>query len=131
MAPPDLESIRTLLSGNEIELGVLFGSAARGALRRDSDIDIGIVPGRRFSLDEELALGVALEETLGREVDLVRLDHASTLLRFQASRGRCLHQGRPGAFSDFVARALLEYEDLKPILRRCAGGMFRRLREGA
>jgi hypothetical protein len=33
-----------------------------------------------------------------------------------------------GAFADFVARALVEHEDLRPILLRCAAGMFRRLK---
>ena len=113
-----------------VEVAILFGSAASGRLRPDSDIDIGILwsVGRDMGLDEELALGADLEHVFGREIDLVRLDRASTLLRFEASRGRCLYESRAGAFADFVARALLEYEDLRPILRRCATGMFRRLK---
>jgi predicted nucleotidyltransferase len=123
-------SVGRLLAGAGVELAILFGSAASGKLRPDSDIDIGILwaSGRDIGLDGELALGAELERVLGREVDLVRLDTASTLLRFEASRGRCLHEAREGAFADFVARALLEYEDLRPILHRCAEGMFRRLR---
>jgi predicted nucleotidyltransferase len=121
---------RSLLASAGVEVAILFGSAASGKLRPDSDIDIGILAsvGRDIGLDGELALGAALERIFGREVDLVRLDTASTLLRFEASQGRCLHEEREGAFADFVARALLEYEDLRPILRRCAEGMFRRLK---
>jgi hypothetical protein len=69
-----------------------------------------------------------MEQILGREVDLVRLDTSSTLLRFEASQGRRLYEARVGAFADFVARALLEHEDLRPILLRCAAGMFRHLK---
>ena len=125
--PPTLAS---LLASAGVEVAILFGSAAEGRLRPDSDIDIGILcsVGRDMGLDGELALGADLERVFGREVDLVRLDTASTLLRFEASHGRCLHEARENAFADFVARALLEYEDLRPILRRCAEGMFRRLK---
>jgi predicted nucleotidyltransferase len=119
---------RSLLASAGVEVAILFGSAASGKLRPDSDIDIGILSGRDIGFDGELALGADLERVFGREVDLVRLDAASTLLRFEASRGRCLYEARAGAFADFVARALLEYEDLRPILRRCAEGMFRRLK---
>jgi uncharacterized protein len=120
-----------LLSAAGVEVAILFGSAATGKLRPDSDIDIGILPppGRDIGFPAELALGADLERVLGREVDLVRLDAASTLLRFEASRGRCLFEARPEAFADFVARALFEYDDLRPFMQRCAAGMFRRLRE--
>lgn len=113
-----------------VELAVLFGSAAKGKLRPDSDIDIGILPSSAGAIgfEDELALGAELERILGREVDLVRLDTASTVLRFEASQGRRLYESRPGAFADFVARALVEYEDLRPILLRCAAGMFRKLK---
>jgi len=112
-----------------VELAMLFGSTAAGKQRPDSDIDIGILllPGRTLSFEHELALAADLDEILGGEVDLVRLDAASTVLRFEASRGRRVFEARPGAHADFVARALVEYEDLRPILLRCAEGMFRRM----
>ena len=81
-----------------------------------------------MGFDEELALAAELDKMLGGEVDLVRLDTASTLLRFEASQGRHLYEARVGAFADFVARSLVEHEDLRPILLRCAAGMFRRLK---
>jgi uncharacterized protein len=123
-------AVARLLSQAGVEVAILFGSAASGRLRPDSDIDIGILPGPDRAVDfaSELTLATELEQALGREVDLVRLDEASTLLRFEASQGRCLLEARPGAFADFVARALLEHEDLRPILLRCAAGMFSRLK---
>jgi predicted nucleotidyltransferase len=123
-------AVGRLLAKAGVEVAILFGSAAKGRLRPDSDIDIGILPlpDRALSFNEELALAAELEQLLGREVDLVRLDTASTLLRFEASQGRHLYEARVGAFADFVARALVEHEDLRPILLRCAAGMFRRLK---
>jgi uncharacterized protein len=123
-------AVARLLSQAGVEVAILFGSAASGKLRPDSDIDIGILPASDRSLDfaGELTLAAELEQVLGREVDLVRLDEASTLLRFEASHGHCLLEARPGAFADFVAHALLEHEDLRPILLRCAAGMFSHLK---
>jgi predicted nucleotidyltransferase len=125
-------AVARLLSQAGVEVAILFGSAASGKLRPDSDIDIDIgillAPDRVLDFASELTLATELEQVLGREVDLVRLDEASTLLRFEASQGRCLVEARPGAFADFVARALLEHEDLRPILLRCAAGMFSRLK---
>ena len=122
-------TVTRLLSQAGVELAILFGSAAAGKLRPDSDIDIGILlaPDRELDFNGELKLATELEQALGREVDLVRLDNASTLLRFEAAQGRCVLEARPGAFADFAARALLEHEDLRPILLRCAAGMFSRL----
>jgi predicted nucleotidyltransferase len=123
-------AVGRLLAQAGVEVAILFGSAAKGRLRPDSDIDIGILPSpdRVFGFDEELALAIELDKMLGREVDLVRLDTASTLLRFEVSQGRRLYEARVGAFADFVARALVEHEDLRPILLRCAAGMYRRLK---
>jgi predicted nucleotidyltransferase len=123
-------AVGRLLARAGVEVAILFGSAAKGRLRPDSDIDIGILPSpdRVLGFEEELALAAELDKILGREVDLVRLDNASTLLRFEVSQGRRLYEARVGAFADFVARALVEHEDLRPILLRCAAGMYRRLK---
>lgn len=60
-----------------------FGSTAAGVARRDSDVDLGLLarqpldPAGRFELQEELAL------RLHRDVDLVDLRRASTVMRMQ------------------------------------------------
>ena len=78
-------AVGRLLARAGVEVAILFGSAAKGRLRPDSDIDIGILPSpdRVLGFDEELALAAELDKMLGGEVDLVRLDTASTLLRFE------------------------------------------------
>ena len=56
-------------------------------MRPDSDVDVGIVPNEDGpSLAEELALQAELSRACGREVDLVRLDHADLLLRWEVAR---------------------------------------------
>src|SRR5688500_16172319 len=63
-----------------VRLAVMFGSAARGTARSDSDVDVGVL----LDDDDGLpALRVALERVVGRSVDLVSLRTAPPLLRFE------------------------------------------------
>jgi predicted nucleotidyltransferase len=121
-------AVQAILAGHGVALAVLFGSGARGTARADSDVDIGVrLVGGELTLEHDLELTVALERALHREVDLVDLDRATPLLRREAARGRCLYEREPGAFGDFVARALLEFDDVQPHLVRCGRGMLRKL----
>lgn len=120
--------IEPILSAAPVELAILYGSTASGTAGPDSDVDIAVklVHGATLSLDERLDLGAALERALHREVDLVVLDEATPLLRHEAAQGECLYERTPGAFGDFVARALLEWDDVRPHFVRCARAMMRR-----
>jgi predicted nucleotidyltransferase len=76
-----------LAAGPRLRLAMLFGSAAKGTMRPDSDVDVAILPeDPDLPLRAELGLQVALTEAAGREVDLARLDRASTLLKWQVAR---------------------------------------------
>jgi predicted nucleotidyltransferase len=112
--PALIEELRRVLeTGPPLRLAVLFGSGARRGLRADSDLDIGIVPrDPDLSLAAELDLQARLERVSRRHVDLVRLDAASTLLRWEAARHAVLILAdRPGELSRFVAAAALEHAD--------------------
>ena len=83
-----------------------FGSQAKGTARPASDIDLAIlsrdpIPNlRRFELAQELAI------RLHRDVDLVDLRTASTVMRMQViSTGECLftvNDRLQGEFEDLV-----------------------------
>jgi len=83
-----------------------FGSQAKGTARPDSDVDLAIlsrepIPNlRRFELAQELAT------QLHRDVDLVDLRTASTVMRMQViSSGECLFKVSDrlqGEFEDLV-----------------------------
>ncbi|MEK9180628.1 MAG: nucleotidyltransferase family protein [Patescibacteria group bacterium] len=49
----------------------LFGSAVRGEMRKDSDIDILVDMNKNISLFEFVGIKQKLEARLGRKVDLV------------------------------------------------------------
>lgn len=62
----------------------LFGSAVKGPLRADSDVDIAFVGGKGITNYETFMLAQELAEIIGREVDLIDLEKASTVFRAQA-----------------------------------------------
>lgn len=71
-----------------------FGSQVTGDVRPDSDVDLAILAPLALSPLALLALRENLAERLHRDVDLVDLRSASTVLRMQViSTGRCLFSG--------------------------------------
>ena len=121
-----------MLRSHALRLAVLFGSAARDALRADSDIDIGIVPcDPTMTLSEEFGIQASLERAAGRPVDLVRLDRASILLCWRVAKEGVLLFAEPAnEWSRFVARAGLDHAEFAPLYARAAEGLRRRLASG-
>jgi predicted nucleotidyltransferase len=117
----------TLHAGWPLRLAVLFGSAADGSARPDSDIDVGILPqGAGLDTETEAALVAALSIAGRADVDIIHLEDASTLLRWQvATTGVPLMEASPGDFVRFRARAAAEYIDFAPALAY-HGEIFRR-----
>jgi len=120
-----------LRSGPPLRLAVLFGSAARGMTRADSDVDIGIVPvDAELPLRDETGLQRRLEVACGRTVDLVRLDRASSLLLGEVARdAKLLLEARGGDFAAFRVRALNEWLEFAPAYRHAAERFRQRLIE--
>jgi predicted nucleotidyltransferase len=131
MEPRELiDTIRPVLeAGPPMRLCVLFGSAAKGAMRPDSDVDIGVIPvDPAIPLESELMLQSALERACNRKVDLVRLDRATALVRWEIARsGALVASSAPFEYPRFVARAALEHADLAPLLERTAERFRRRV----
>ncbi|MBI5490588.1 MAG: nucleotidyltransferase domain-containing protein [Deltaproteobacteria bacterium] len=105
----------------------LFGSAASGRATARSDLDIAVSVGHdgRPSFDEQLTLSASLSGIAGRDVDLVVVEEASTILRRQiALQGRALWEREHGNFIRFQASAAFEYEDFAPVFRVCRDGFL-------
>jgi uncharacterized protein len=120
---------QTAASFPEVKLMALFGSTARGQSRPGSDVDLGVLldpysPELRFRV--EAALGRAA----GRTVDVVLLDDAPPLLRFEIARdGLLLFQREDHFWTGFKARAMVDWWDWAPTHRMIAAGVTRRLKE--
>lgn len=113
-----------------VRLAVLFGSAARGKVSADSDLDVGVSLDQ--GIDFSTTLGVMLERAAGRPVDLVRLDEAPPLLRFEIARdGLVLVERAPDAWAEFRAHAMIDWWDWAPTARMMHEAMAARLRQEA
>jgi hypothetical protein len=113
----------------ELKLAVLFGSTARGQARKGSDVDLGILldPDTREARSKVL---VELDRAAGREVDVVYLNEAPPLLRFEIARdGVLIFQRHNDLWGRFKERAIWDWWDWAPNARMLAKAAVRRLRE--
>ena len=119
----------TALQGRpEVRLAFLFGSAATRGPNAARDVDVAVAFAQPLSLLQQGALCAQLEQIVGREIDLVDLDSASTLLRWEVVRSGIVLAARDRRdLVDFRARVPLEYFDLQPYLEREADGLRRAL----
>lgn len=130
MAPLlDLGILKDVLAADRrVRLAVVFGSAARDTQRSGSDLDIGVLV--EPDSDARPALDVVLLRATGQPVDLVRLDTAPPLLRFEIARdGVVLVERVPHAWTDFRARAMTDWWDWAPTARMLHAAAVSRLRE--
>lgn len=114
-----------------VRLAVLFGSHARGvAVHRGSDLDLGILL-QDSSHEAKQAIEHALYGAIRANLDIVYLDTAPPLLRFEIARdGVVLRERTPGEWTDFKVRAMRDWWDWAPSARRLYRAAIRDLKEG-
>ncbi|MFH1227466.1 MAG: nucleotidyltransferase domain-containing protein [Planctomycetota bacterium] len=100
----------------------LFGSAVSGKDNRFSDIDLAVLidPSGIGRVSPELRINLSLElgALLGREVDVIILNNADTLLKYEIYRtGKIIFEKTPAISRGIMAESLGEYYDYQPILR--------------
>jgi predicted nucleotidyltransferase len=101
-----------LACGGNVMAGWAFGSARKGVVRPGADIDIGIYFARMPSIDELTDLRSAIQDALSfDEIDLVVLNEASPILRFEAVSGRPVYTADRQSRATFVSLTAREYED--------------------
>ena len=106
----------------EIQAAYVFGSAATGRMRRDSDVDVAVLVGgtgvrRTGTMDYRSALMADLGAALRRpDVDVVILNEAPALLAHRVlSRGRLVFERSRSARVRFQVRTAARYQDLIPM----------------
>lgn len=105
-----------LRSISDLRFAAIFGSALSAHWRPDSDIDIAVLSRASIPLARELAISVELTLAAGRDVDLVNVEHASTVLKHNiATTGQLLLEYEAGAWAAWRAEALVEYWDFEPL----------------
>lgn len=112
-----------------VQLAVVFGSFARGRELPGSDLDLGLIlspDSRAMRREIEATAG----RSAGRDIDIVYLAETPPLLSFQIARdGMVLVERQDGAWSRFKSRAMIEWWDWAPTVRKIQATQLRRLRE--
>ena len=119
-------------SEKRVLVAYLFGSYARGLETPRSDVDIAVllseVPER--PLEYYLYLERELAKVLEMDVDLVFLNEAPPLLKYQVIKyGRLLFSRDERVRVMFEAKSLCEYLDFSRVLRRYDECFMRRVLE--
>lgn len=106
-----IEGIRSEIS--DVIAIYLFGSAVTGELRMDSDIDLAILPAGPLAATRVWKLAQSLALVAGRDLDLVDLLSASTVMQAQIiSTGKRLYCTNELLCSDFEGRVYSDYARL-------------------
>ena len=112
-----------------VQLAVAFGSVARGEGHSRSDLDLGLLLDPTSS-DLRREVEVTAGRAARRRVDIVYLDEASPLLRFEIARdGKVLLERRSQLWVDFKAQAMIDWWDWGPTARRMHTVYLNRLRQ--
>ena len=116
----DLERIARVLARHpRVLAGWVFGSAQSGVVRPGGDLDVAVLFEAKPGLDEMADLRADLQEALNfEEIDLVVLNGAHPITRFEAISGRRIYCRDPGRTAGFVSRTAREYEDAMALLAR-------------
>lgn len=108
-----------LASCREVIAAWVFGSGKTGQVRRGSDLNVAVLFRSKPGLDQLTTLRADLQKSLRfEEIDLVVLNTASSILRFEALSGERIYCADAGRCAEFVSLAAREYEDDMAMIRR-------------
>ena len=100
-----------------------FGSAQDGVVREGGDVDTAVLTTTPLTFDEQLTLLGQLQHALQMdELDLVVLNNANPILRFEAVSGKRLFCRDLSAMAGFVSLTAREYEDEMAQWRKAVQG---------
>jgi uncharacterized protein len=103
---------------SSIQLALVFGSAARGALKPESDIDVAVLGHQRLSSIEKHALIEQIALSTGRAVDLIDLADVGQPLLGQIITNAKRVKGTDSQFASLMTRNALDEADFMPYVTR-------------
>jgi len=119
-----------LMKYEDIVFSYIFGSYAQGSIRGNSDIDIAIYLKKDIDIDTYLEIKMNLSEVLKREVDLVILNNAPPLLKYEIYKNNILLFSRDKTLeSKYKVKTLFEYSDIKRYLNLSYDKTIERLKK--
>lgn len=120
MRKVNIDAVKTIWETSPNIIAVwLFGSAQNNFIRDGSDLDLGVLFAASATLDELADLRAALQIKLNiDQIDLLILNKAGVISRFEAISGRLLFCKNREKCADFVSFTAREYEDEMAFLQR-------------
>ncbi len=123
LTPAQQNDILQKLQPYDPRLIYLFGSAARGEMRKDSDYDLAVLTGKPFPSADKFQRGLDLGVILNRDVDLIDLRDASEAIKIQVIQsGTPLHVASPTEKAAFEMMAFSDYarlnEERRPVVNQ-------------
>ncbi|HEX6277890.1 MAG TPA: nucleotidyltransferase domain-containing protein [Polyangiaceae bacterium] len=117
---------RVLTPRGDVELGLVFGSTARGTATSGSDVDVAVL-GNAADL---LGISAALSRELERDVQVVRLEDAGIpLLESIIEDGVVAFEKRHGTFATWRSHTLMDLELDRPWYARQRDAWLKRVAE--
>jgi predicted nucleotidyltransferase len=116
----DWQTIETVCESIiNVQAAWVFGSAREGSIKPGSDLDIGVLFFTAPSLDERVMLREQLQKSLSfDDIDLVILNEASPITRFEAICGRQVFVRDRSRWAEFFSLTAREYEDEMAFLQK-------------
>lgn len=112
----DKNLLQKVLQEYELDFIVLFGSFARGQIKKISDVDIAIKKEDKINLEEYSEIQSKLAKIFNvkdTKIGLVEILHLSPVLMWQIAKYGQLLAGNPLKFKKFQIYALKKYLDTK------------------
>jgi predicted nucleotidyltransferase len=110
--------LNALVVNERICLAIVFGSAASGRLRRDSDLDIAVEADATLTATERMDLISRIAAKSGRPVDLVDLRTVGEPLLGQILKGGVRILGDNTRYAALIRKHLFDEADFMPYRRR-------------
>ncbi|MCI0550800.1 MAG: nucleotidyltransferase domain-containing protein [Anaerolineae bacterium] len=109
---PSQEKLSPIAKRFGLRFIVLFGSAARGKMHEESDIDVGVLTDRPMTFNKRLKLWYELSNLFHAEIDLAVLNHPNPLFGFEVARdSRLLYERDKNAWENWKSYVVRHYWD--------------------